>query len=61
MICLASVKRSRAAFIEWFRTHCRGLNAKAHHIPEGMFAPGGMFYSNILPWFVPIVGVPPAL
>ena len=57
MICLGSNKSDRSKYIAWYKEHSATLDSKRHYIPGGMFAPGGFLFANLIPYFVPIVGM----
>ena len=53
--CHSQNKRLRVAYIVWVKRHLSRINPdNPEHPPIGAFAPGGILYTTILPWCVPI-------
>ena len=53
--CHSQNKKLRLLYISWVKRHLSRINSdNPNHPPIGAFAPGGILYTTILPWCVPI-------
>ena len=53
--CHSKNKKLRILYISWVKRHLSRINPdNPDHPPIGAFAPGGILYTTILPWCVPI-------
>ena len=53
--CHSQNKKLRLLYISWVKRHLSKINPdNPNHPPIGAFAPGGILYTTILPWCVPI-------
>ena len=53
--CHSQNKKLRILYISWVKRHLSSINPEnPDHPPIGSFAPGGILYTTILPWCIPI-------